>query len=64
MKMELLAIKSQWYKRIVLSNNLPELVKQEVKSILKKNKAQAGPTVYKDLKYKVLELFAFNNLVI
>ena len=58
MKMELLAIKSQWYKRICLANNLPPKVQAEVKSILKKTKAAAGATVYKDLKLKVLELFA------
>ena len=57
MRMELVAIRSQWYKRIVLANNLPPQVRPELKSLLKKNKAQAGNTIYRDLKYKVIELF-------
>ena len=56
--MELVSITSQWYKRIVLQNNLPEKVLAEVKHLLKKNKASAGATAYKDLKLKVMELFA------
>ena len=57
MRMELLSIKTQWYKRIVLANNLPDHVKPELKYLLKKNKTAAGATIYKDLKMKVIELF-------
>ena len=58
MRMELLTITSQWYKRIVLVNNLPEHVKAQLRTLLKKNKAAAGSTIYKDIKTKVRELFA------
>ena len=57
MHMELLTIKSQWYKRIVLANNLPPTVKEEFRALLKKTKAAAGETIYKDIKTKMLELF-------
>ena len=40
--MEMLSIKSQWYKRIVLANNLPEGVRDEVKELLKQTQAEAG----------------------
>ena len=57
MHMELLTIKSAWYKRIVLANNLPDTVKPEVRHLLKKTKTQAGSTIYKELKTKIIELF-------
>ena len=35
MQMELYAVKSQWVKRILLANNLPDNVRAEVKELLK-----------------------------
>ena len=57
MQMTLINIQSQWIKRVILSNNLPDSVKSQVKDILKKTKSQAPAKVYKTLKTKVLELF-------
>merc|ERR1711989_137260 len=56
-QMELIALKSQWLKRVVLANNLPEDVKNELKATLKKPKSAAPDKVYKKLKDKVFDLF-------
>ena len=42
---------------MILSNNLTDEVKAEVKDTLKKPKSQAPPLVYKVLKKKILDLF-------
>ena len=55
--MEIYNVRSQWLKGVVLANNLPPLIKAEVKETLRKPRAQAGPTIYKDLKAKVMKLF-------
>ena len=60
-QMELIQVKSQWTKRIILSNNLPREVKAEVKEILKKPKSAAPVNIYKGLKSKLLELFGPNE---
>merc|ERR1712219_79991 len=60
MQMELLNIKSQWVKRIIIGNNLPELIKVEVKDLLKVPKSkltQENKLIYKVLKQKILKLF-------
>ena len=56
-QMELINITSQWYKRVVLANNLREDIEVEVKDILKKTKTNAPPKVYKVLKHKIISLF-------
>ena len=56
-QMEIINVTSQWIKRVILANNLPSTVKTEVKDVLKKTKNEAGATVYKDLKAKILKLF-------
>ena len=38
-QMELINIQSQWVKRCILANNLPEIVKDEVKELLKTQRA-------------------------
>ena len=55
--MELIQIKSQWLKRQVLARALDPLIKAEVKDLLIKKKADAGNDIYKQLKYRLLELF-------
>ena len=35
---------------VILANNLPSLIRDEVKEYLKKTKAEAGATIYRDLK--------------
>ena len=56
-QMELVQLKSQWLKRVVLANNLPEQVKDELKATLKKTKSTAPAKVYKVLKTKIFALF-------
>ena len=60
-QMELINIQSQWVKRCILANNLPEIVKDEVKELLKKPKSKLisahDKMIYKALKSKVLKLF-------
>ena len=57
-QMDIIQVKSQWIKRTVLSNNLPSLVKAELKELLKKTKANAPADIYKQIKVKTIELFA------
>ena len=60
MQMEILNIKTQWVKRIILGNNIPETVKAEVKDLLKVKKSQLtdeNKLIYKVLKTKILKLF-------
>ena len=56
-QMELINLQSQWLKRVILANNLPETVKNELMTTLKKTKTQAPTNVYKVLKDKILALF-------
>ena len=56
-QMTLINCQSQWLKRVILVNNLPSGVKDEMKEYLKKTKAQAGTTIYKDMKTQILELY-------
>ena len=57
MQMTLINVRSQWLKRVILSNNLPDNVKQEVKAELRKTKSAAPTNIYKVLKTKILGLF-------
>ena len=57
LQMTLINIKSQWLKRVVLANNLPQNVRGEVKELLKQTKAEAGGTIYKELKAEIVALF-------
>ena len=56
-QLEVIEIKSQWSKRIALQRFLPAEVKQEVKSLLVIQKAQAGNDIYKKIKTELLDLF-------
>ena len=56
-QMEMINVQSQWVKRSILANNLPNHIRAEVKDTLKKVRAQVGPTVYKDIKVKVIKLY-------
>ena len=53
-----IGIKSQWSKREVLHNLLPDDVQVAVKHILKKDQTAAGATAYKTLKTELLKLYA------
>ena len=50
-------IKSQYVKRMTLTKNLPTSVKEEMKDLLSLTKSEAGPTCYKDVKDRLMELF-------
>ena len=57
--MEMINIKSQWVKRVILSNNLPEPIRTEVKDKLKIPKSKlagADKLIYKVIKGKVIAL--------
>ena len=58
MHLQTAEVKSQWTKRLLLHKQLPSDVVAEVKDLLRKNKATAGATPYKDLKDRILETFA------
>ena len=56
-QLEIIEVKSQWTKRIALQRFLPAEIKQEVKSLLVIQKANAGTTIYKRIKTELLDLF-------
>ena len=49
-KMETYGVTSQWAKRIVLENNLPSAINDELEEYLVLSKAEASATIYKDMK--------------
>ena len=51
------AVNAQWTKRLLLHKLLPSDVVAEVKDLLRKGKAAAGTTPYKDLKDRIMETF-------
>ena len=55
--MEIIEVKSQWTKRIALQRFLPAEIKQEIKTLLKVQKANAGTDIYKRIKTKLITLF-------
>ena len=56
-QMEAIEIKSQWTKRLALLRFLPAEIKQEVKSLLVLQKADAGDDIYKRIKTELIDLF-------
>ena len=56
-QLELIDVQSQWYKRMALQKLLPLEVKEEVKTLLRLSKTQAGNDIYFRLKQELLELF-------
>ena len=50
-------INSQWDKKDAILPLLPENVIEECKPMLRLSKAEAGPTIYKDLKAEIILLF-------
>merc|ERR1711951_337508 len=61
MHLQTAEIKAQWTKRLLLHKQLPPDVVNEVKDLLRKNKATAGAQPYKDLKDRIIEKFASNK---
>ena len=56
-QLELIEIKAQWSKRMALQKLLPLEIKEEVKSLLRITKTQAGNDIYFRLKQELLDLF-------
>ena len=56
-EMLMASVKSQWLKKTILQRNLPNKQKEDVKSYLVLTKAEAGDTVYKDIKDELLRLY-------
>ena len=56
-QLEIIEIKSQWSKRMALQKLLPLEVKEEVKTLLKITKANAGTDIYFRIKAELLDLF-------
>ena len=56
-QLEVIGVKSQWLKRIALQQLLPVEIRQEVKSLLKLSKPNAGTDIYLRIKNELIELF-------
>ena len=56
-RLELIGVKSQWLKRMALLQLLPAEVQEEVKSLFKLQKSQAGTEIYFKIKKELLDLF-------
>ena len=56
-QLEVIEVKSQWTKRIALQRFLPAEIKQEIKTLLKIQKANAGTDIYKRIKTELINLF-------
>ena len=52
-----IGVKSQWSKREILQNLLPEAIQLELKHLFRKDKDSAGDTPYKDIKTELLKLY-------
>ena len=56
-QLEVIEIKSQWYKRLALQRFLPPEIQAEIKSLLRLTKPTAGDDIYKKIKAELIELF-------
>ena len=56
-QLEIIEVKSQWTKRIALQRFLPAEIKEEIKTLLKIQKANAGTDIYKRIKTELINLF-------
>ena len=56
-QLEMIEIKAQWTKRMALQRLLPVEVKEEVKTLLRLSKTQAGTDIYFKIKQELLDLF-------
>ena len=56
-EMLMATVKSQWLKRTVLQRNLPVKQREDVKSYLTLTKAEAGDTIYQDIKVELIRIY-------
>ena len=57
-EMLLAGVQSQWLKFSVLRKNLPVKQREDVKSLLRLKKSEAGPTPYFDVKIALIKIYA------
>ena len=57
LQLTMIEVKSQFTKRLAIQRFLPIEIRQEVKSLLKLSKADAGTDIYKRIKTELLDLF-------
>ena len=57
-EMTMATVKSQWLKKTVLQRNLPLKQKEDVKSYLTLQKAEAGANIYFDIKTELIRIYA------
>ena len=57
LQLTLIDVQSQWLKRLALQRFLPPEIRQEVKTLFKLSKADAGNDIYKKCKTELIELF-------
>ena len=51
-------VKSQWLKKTILQRNLPNKQREDVKAYLILTQAEAGDTIYKDIKDELIRLYS------
>ena len=56
-RMQCAGVTKQWTKRLVLSNNLPMSVQNEVKNLLRLQEDAAGTTPYKTVKDRIIKIY-------
>ena len=56
-QLEMIEVKAQWTKTMALRRFLPPEIKEEVKTLLKLSKTNAGDNIYHRIKQELLELF-------
>ena len=55
-KMETYGVGSQWKKRLVIENNLPSHIQDDLNELLEKGESEAGNNIYKEVKLQLLQL--------
>ena len=57
-EMLMAAVKSQWLKKTILQRNLPNKQKEDVKDLLVLQQAEAGTSIYLDIKSELIRIYA------
>ena len=57
-EMLMATVKSQWLKKTILQRNLPNKQREDVKAYLILTQAEAGDTIYKDIKDELIRLYS------
>ena len=57
-EMLMATVKSRWLKKTILQRNLPNKQREDVKAYLTLTQAEAGDTIYKDIKDELLRIYS------